>query len=425
MSRSTVAAGRVLMLVENNSYPKDPRVRKEAQALIKAGYRVTVISPAERKQKYHEVINGVDVYRFPGPPPADTVVSYLIEYVYSMAAMFCLTCWIFVRHGFDVIHAANPPDTLVFIAAPYKCLGKRFVFDHHDLAPEMYYARFPKGSRWMYRILIWCERLSCRLSDHVLATNESYKAIEMRRDGVRETAITVVRNGPELKTMLPTDADPELRTRAGTIIAYAGIIGVQDGVDYLLRALRQLVFDLNKKDLLCLIVGDGDALPALRKQAQELAVDDYILFTGWIADLQRYARYISTADICVDSSPSNPYNACSTAIKMMEYMAAGKPIVAFDLPEHRFTAGSSAIYARPNDELDFARAIAKLMDDAPRRQAMGAAGRHRIEQELAWAYSIPPLLEAYSHLMSQPSRAAGSNTQAIEGQGAGLQEKAL
>ncbi len=393
------------MLAENNSYPKDPRVRKEAQALISAGYLVTVISPAETKQRFWEVIDRVNVYRFPAPPQASGTLSYLVEYAYSMVAIFVLTFWIFIRHGFDIIHAANPPDTLVLIAAFYKLFGKRFVFDHHDLAPEMYCARFPHGARtWIYITLLWCERLSCRLADHVLAVNESYKAIEMSRDGVDDASVTVVRNGPELSSIWTSWPDRALRAQASVIIAYAGIIGIQDGVDCLLRALRHLIGTLSKTDILCVIIGDGDALPDLRRQAKDLALDKYILFTGWVANPRRYASYLATADICVDPSPSNPYNDRCTAIKMMDYMAAVKPIVAFDLPEHRITAGSAAVYARPNDALEFARAIAELMKDATRRHRMGAIGRRRVEERLAWNYSAGRLLEAYRNLLSTPSR---------------------
>jgi len=405
VTKAATTPSRILMLVENNSYPKDPRVRKQSQALCKAGYQVTVISPAEPQQKLHERIDGVNVYRFPASPPASGIFSYVYEYAYSMAAISLLAFWVCIREGFDVIHAANPPDTLVLIGAFYKCLGKRFVFDHHDLTPEMYYARFPQGGkRWVHKALLWCERLSCRLADHVLATNESHKAIEMHRDGVDEALITVVRNGPELKHAQTIEPDPEIKTQARTIVVYAGIIGVQDGVDFLLRALRHLVVTLNRTNLLCLVVGDGDALPDVRRQADTLGVAKCIRFTGWIDDPHRYARYIASADICVDPSPSNPYNDRCTAIKLMEYMAAAKPIVAFDLPEHRFTAESSALYARPNDELELARNIAELMDNPQRRQIMGAIGRDRIEQHLAWSYSAARLLDAYCDLWSQPSR---------------------
>jgi glycosyltransferase involved in cell wall biosynthesis len=402
---SRTTAGRVLMLVENNSYPKDPRVRREAEVLRNAGYEVAVVGPAEKNQKWCETVNGIQVYRYPAPPGGNGIAGYLYEYAVSMTLMFLLSLWVWAKQGFDIIHAANPPDTLVFIAAFYKVLGKGFIFDHHDLAPEMYHARFPQGgNRLVYRVLLFCEKLSCRLADRVIATNASYKTVEMSRDGVAERRITIVRNGPLLKRMQPADPNLNLTNRADTIIAYAGIIGVQDGVDFLLRAVRHLVYDLCKTSLLCVVIGDGDALPSLKRLTQQLGIADYVYFTGWVDDADTYTNYITIADICVDPSPSNPYNDRCTTIKIMEYMAASKPIVAFDLPEHRFTAESSAIYARANDEAAFARAIAELIDDAPRRRSMGAAGRHRVEDQLAWQYSVPKLLDAYSSLYSDSKR---------------------
>jgi glycosyltransferase involved in cell wall biosynthesis len=312
---------------------------------------------------------------------------------------------VFLSRGFDVIHAANPPDTLVFIASFYKILGKRFIFDHHDLAPDMYYARFEgQGNRWVYRVLFWCEKLSCQLADHIIATNQSYKRLEMQRHHVPEERITVVRNGPDPNKLRAVEPDPVLRKRAGSIIAFAGITGFQNGVVLLVKSLRRLVYDLGKRDVLCAIIGDGHALPELKRLAREYSLEDYIWFTGWVDDPSAYIRYLSTADICVDPTPSCTSNDASTMIKLMEYMALGKPVVAFDLPEHRCSAQSAALYAKPNSELDLARAIAELIDDPQRRQTMGSFGRNRIETELAWSHSLPKLLEVYRRVL--PGRLA-------------------
>lgn len=393
---------RVLMLVENSIYPQDPRVRRETRALMEAGYQMRVIAPTSKGQPWHEVLDGVRVYRFPAPLPGNGLLGYFWEYGYSMVATFALSLLVLFREGFDVIHAANPPDTLIFIAAIYKLMGKRFVYDHHDLAPEMYYARFDgKGNRFVYQTLVLLERLSCRLADHVIATNLSYKAMEMERGGVSEHRITVVRNGPELDRVRNLEPDPELRKKARTIIGYGGVMGYQDGVDYLLRALRHLIDDLGRTDFYCVLMGGrGDAQASLKQLTAELGLEEYVWFTGWVSD-QDWARYLSTTDICVDPDPSNPFTDRSTMIKMMEYMAAGKPIVAFDLPEHRFTAQEAAVYVRPNDELEMARAMAQLMDDPARREAMGAFGRSRVETELAWHHSVANLLQAYSILLGR------------------------
>lgn len=404
----TSVGRRVLMLLENSPYPRDPRVRQEAAALTAAGYQVSVICPLAPGQPWREILDGVHVYRFSAPPAANGFLGYLWEYGYSMMATFVLSLLVFLREGFDIVHAHCPPDTFVFIAAFYKLLGKRFVYDHHDLAPELYNAHFPgRGNSLFYHTLVLLEKLSCRLADHVIATNQSYKTVEMQRGHVPEERITIVRNGPDLNHMQIVKPDSALRPEGKTIISYVGVMGFQDGVDYLLRALQHLVHDLDRTDFLCVLVGAGDAWPSLKSMSERLDLASHVLFTGWVKPTE-VAPYLSAADICVAPEPSNSYNNLSTAIKMMEYMAFGKPIVAFDLPEHRVTAQDAAVYARPNDELDFAQHIAVLMDDPEQRRKMGQRGRERIETELAWLYQEKHLLKAYEALStSLPHRWSG------------------
>ncbi len=399
-----VEAARVLMLLENNPYPQDGRVCREARALAAAGYRVSVVCPMHPGQPWREMLDGVRVYRFPAPPAANGFWGYLWEYGYSMVATFVLSLFIFLREGFDVVHTHNPPDTFFFVAACYKLLGKRFVYDHHDLAPELYYARFGgNGNRLVYRALVLFEKLSCRLADHVIATNQSYKAVEMQRGRVPEERITIVRNGPDLNGLRPVEPDPELRGMGKAIIGYVGVMGFQDGIDHLLRAFRHLIHDLGRSDFFCVLVGAGDALLGLKSLAEQLGLADHVSFVGWV-EYTEVARYLSTADICVAPEPSNPYNDRSTMIKMMEYMAFGKPIVAFDLPEHRVTAQGAALYARPNDEFDLAQQIATLMDDPQQRREMGRLGKQRVETELAWSYQKEHLLAVYEALDAVRSR---------------------
>jgi len=393
------------MLLENNAYPQDGRVRREATTLLGAGYQVSIISPKQANQSWRETIDQAVVYRYPAPPDAKGFLGYLWEYSYSMTATFIISWLVFFREGFDIIHAHNPPDTFFFIAAFYKLMGKRFVFDHHDLAPELYYyGRFgDTGNRFVYRVLVWLERLSCRLADHVIATNESYKAIEMKRGGTPERQITIVRNGPDLDRLQPVAPDPKIRDKAEIIIGYVGEMGIQDGIDYLLRALWHLTHELDRKDLYCVIMGDGVALNDLKKLAAQLDLGDYILFTGWLSG-DELIRYLSTIDIGITPDPSNPYNDRCTMIKITEYMAMAKPIVAFDLPEHRFTAQEAAVYAQPNDEFEFAKQIMFLMDDPDQRQKMGKTGRKRIETELAWQFQQEYLLDAYQTLAQPGNR---------------------
>jgi glycosyltransferase involved in cell wall biosynthesis len=384
------------MLIENRPYPQDHRVRLEAVTLSGAGYQVSVICPSAPGQPWRQVIDGVDVYRYPAPPDGNNLVGYLWEYGYSLAVTFAISLLVCLRPGFDVIHAANPPDIAVLIATFYKLFGKRFVYDHHDLAPELYDARFAgKGRRFVREALVWFERLSCRLADHIIATNQSYQAMEMQRGSVPEERITVVRNGPDLNRLRLVVPKPGLRQEGKTNLVYVGIIERQDGVDYLVRALQHLVYDLKRSDFHCIIVGRGGALLDVKSLTEQLGLGDYVFFTGWVEPTQ-VAGYLCAGDIGVAPEPSNPLNDRSTMVKIMEYMAMAKPVVAFDLPENRYTAQGAALYAQPNDELDFARQIAVLMDDPERRKKMGQVGRERVENELAWPHQAKHLLDAYA-----------------------------
>ncbi len=394
----TSTGNRVLMLLENCIYPLDSRVRSEANALARAGCRVTVIAPVSRGQSWHEVIDDVSVYRFPGSQSSGGALGYVWEYGVSLVATFLLSLWVFLRHGFDVVHAHNPPDLFVLIALFYKAFGKKFVYDHHDLAPELYAARFGHGSGgFVYRVLLWLEGLSCRIADHVITTNESYKALEMERHNLPAEQITVVRNGPDLRRLKRVPPDPEIRQRAATILGYVGMMGVQDGIDYLLRVLHHLIHDFDRTDFYCVLIGEGDALDGLRAQTTELGLDRYVSFVGFQTG-QDLMRYLSSVDVFVAPDPRNSYNDRSTMIKLMEYMAFSRPTVAFDLTEHRVTGQEAILYAQPNDERDFARQIMTLMDDPQRCQEMGRFGRQRIEEELAWPLQEQHLLEVYRKL---------------------------
>jgi glycosyltransferase involved in cell wall biosynthesis len=412
MKRS--ADNRILMLLENRPYPQDLRVRREANALRAAGYQVTVICPADEGQPLRETVDGVHAYRYPAPPDANGLFAYLWEYGYSMFFSFLLSVRVFFAEGFDVVHAHNPPDTFVFIAVFYKLFGKRFIYDHHDLSPEMYQARFAGGGNlFVYRALMWLEKLSCYFADHVIVTNESYKRIARERCRVPESHVTIVRNGIELNHLGGAiEPDRGLREKGKTIIGYVGVMGFQDGVDYLLRALRHLVYDLGRTDFYCILIGGGDAWESLKAQARQLGLDDYVQFTGFIFG-ERLRSYLAAADICVDSAPSSPYGDYSTVFKIMEYMSLAKPIVAFDLPEHRFTAEQAAVYVTPNDELAFARALGALMDDPQRRVSLGMIGSHRIKTQLAWDFSVPHLLQVYKKVLPSAARSRGQASEEL------------
>src|SRR5258708_6821452 len=303
-----------------------------------------------------------------------------------------------MRRGFEVIHAHNPPDTLVLIAVLYKVVGKLFGFDNQALAPEMSDARFDgQGRKRGREVLRLFERLSCKAANHVIATNQSYRLIEMQRDGVPEDRITIVRNGPEVNRSQTVEADHSIGQPHKINIGYVGVMGFQDGVDYLLRALHYLVYDAGRKDVICVLMGKGDALDHLQALAQELGLTDYVRFMGWV-DHARISGYLAAMDLCVAPEPSNAYNDHSTMIKLTEYMAAGKPIVAFDLPEHHFTAQNAAIYAPNNDPVELAKLILVLADDPQKRESLGRIGRQRIKTQLAWSYQADSLLKVYETL---------------------------
>ena len=398
------AGNRILMMVENCSYPADKRVRCEAKTLVAAGYQVTVISPANPGQSAREVVDGVRVYRYPEPRAGDGLIGFLWEYGYSLVASFYLSLVILFREGFDVLHCHNPPDLFVLIALPYKLLGKQFVFDHHDLSPEMYVARLPgEGSKIVVAALVFFEKLTCWVADHVIATNESYKRVEMERGRVPEDRISIVRNGPDFERVQLQPEDAQLRQKAGTILGYVGVMGFQDGIDYFIRALNHLRNDLGQDDFYCVMIGKGDARESLMKLTDGLGLGDHVWFTGRVSD-EELMNYLSTADICIDSDPKNPFNDRSTMIKMMEYMALAKPIVAFDLTEHRATAADCALYATGNDELEFARQIAQLMEDPQLGKEMGERGRQRVLSQLAWHHQEPHLISAYRQLLARRGR---------------------
>jgi len=392
-------APRILMLVENQGYPDDIRVRQEATTLSDAGYQVSVICQRVDGQPFTEIVNDVYVYRYPAPVAADSFRGYLLEYGYSLVASFVLSLYVALRHGINVIHAHNPPDLYVFIGLFYKLFGVKFIFDHHDLAPENYFARFPDGgNQTVYRVLVWLEALSCKVADHVIATNESYKAIQVERAQIPAERVTVVRNGPNLARLHIVEPDQTLQSRAATLIGYIGTMGPQDGLDYLLRIAHHLIHDLGRTDFYFIVIGTGSEWERLQVMRDELGLEEYVWFTGKVSD-EELCRYLSSVDICVSVDPHNDFTDHCTMIKMMEYMTFAKPIVAFDLKEHRVTAERAAIYVSNNDELEFARVLTMLMDDPKTREKMGAFGRKRVETEINWENSARELLDAYEKVL--------------------------
>jgi glycosyltransferase involved in cell wall biosynthesis len=391
---------RVLMLVENCSYPRDVRVRREAESLAGAGCDVSVICPALKGQARREKVNGVRVYRYAAPPEARGQLGYVVEYGYSLLAAFVLALRIAVREGIDVIHAANPPDLFVLIAVLFKPFGVKFIYDQHDLAPDMYRARYSESHKTgVESALRLFERWSYKLADQVVVANESYRESAGKRGKIPAGQVAIVRNGPDAKQLERSSKGSEYRGEPKqVIIAYLGLMGVQDGVVHLIRAMDHLVHKLGATNCKCKLIGDGEERVRLEALVQTLKLEKFVSFVGYIPDPD-YLEHLLSADICVDPDPYSEYNDRSTMIKVMDYMSCGKPIVAFDLKETRRSAGDAAFYVKPNDEFEFAKALAYLMDHPEERAAMGRRGRERVERELSWASSAENLLRAYALLL--------------------------
>ncbi len=386
---------RILMILENQSYPDDCRVLLEARALKVAGYEMTVICPTGMCRTKYQCIDGVHVYRYPQPPELGGFVGYVVEYAYSMAMAFCYAWYVLFRRGFDAIHIHTPPDMNVLIAICFQLLGKRFVLDHHDLSPELYQAqRAGRGSAAVERVLLWFERLACRRANQLISTNESQRRIQTGRGGADPQRCYIVRNGPDdqfLRDVLPI---PEFDRVGKLTIGYVGVIGIQDGVDYLIRALHLLKSDLDRTDFHAVIVGPGTAVPKLKLLVAELELGEFVTFTGNVP-FEEVPRYIAAFDICTTPDPSNSYNDSCTTIKTMEYMALRKPTVCFTTRENELTAGDSALYAKNNDVGEFAQQIRQLMDDPLRREELGRLGRKRIDDFLSWKRQQVNLLSVY------------------------------
>jgi glycosyltransferase involved in cell wall biosynthesis len=393
-----VKGRRVLIVVENLPCPFDRRVMQEARTLASAGYDVSIICPkAPGFEKGFERVDGIDIHRHWLPREADGVLGYALEYSVALAMEFWLSLKVLFGRGFDVLHACNPPDTIFLIGGFYKLFGKKFVFDHHDINPELYEAKFGKRG-WGRRLLVALERMSFRTANLVISTNESYRSIATGRGRKNPGDVFVVRSGPDLTRIRQVPPNPALKKGRRYLVGYVGVMGKQEGIDLLLQAVRHIVHDLGRTDIQFGLVGGGTELPAMRELAQRLGIADYVTFTGRAPDAE-LLEMLNTADICVNPDRANDMNDRSTMNKIMEYMALAKPVVQFDLTEGRFSAGEASWYARPNDVADLAQKMVSLLEDEQQRIRMGAIGRERVERQLSWQHEAPRLLAAYEHLL--------------------------
>jgi glycosyltransferase involved in cell wall biosynthesis len=389
---------KVLIIVENLPVPFDPRVWREACSLREHGYDVTVLCPKGKGyKKMYERLEGVHIYRHPMPKEGNGVLGYLCEFSCALFWELLYSMWIFIRRGFHVIQGCNPPDDIFLVALPFKLLGVKYIFDHHDANPELYLSKY-ESKGLLYRAQVLLEKLTYRFSDVVMATNESYRELAVKRGGVSPEKVFVVRNGPDAETFKAVPPNPALRHGKKYLIGYVGTMSIQEGLDILLDVALQIK-GMGRQDVHFTCVGGGPGLAGLRQMVKEKNLVDMVDFTGRVPDHQ-LLEILSTADVCVNPDKPCEMNDISTMIKIMEYMALGKPIVQFDLKEGRFSAGDASLYADNHGmAVDFAAKILVLLDHPEERERMGESGRRRVEAKLAWKFSVDNLLAAYEQAL--------------------------
>jgi glycosyltransferase involved in cell wall biosynthesis len=401
--RISIVTRKALIIVENLSVPYDTRVWKEARCLRDNGYATTVLCPKGKKtEEGYECLEGVHIYRHPMPRELGGALGYLWEYGWALFWEVLFSWWIFLRRGFHVIQGCNPPDDIFLVALPFKLFGVKYIFDQHDANPELYLSKYGRKGL-LYRVQVWLERVTYRCADVVMSTNESFKNLAISRGHCDSSNVFVVRNGPDLQTFKAVAPIEALKYGKIYLVGYVGNMGDQDGLDILL-AVALHIKEAGRNDIHFTCVGGGPALPELRKMAADQGLDEMVNFTGRLVG-QPLLEILSTADVCVSPDTPCEVNNISTMIKIMEYMALGKPIVQFDLKEGRFSAGEASLYANNDDMVpDFAAKIMWLMDHAEERKRMGEFGRKRVERELAWEYSAKNLLAAYELAFSGKAR---------------------
>lgn len=401
---TALAGKKVCIVVENLPVPFDRRVWQEATTLRESGMVVSIISPKTEKYSLsYEHLDGIHIYRHPLPAEADGALGYLVEYSAAVFWQLLLSFKILFKHGFDVVHGCNPPDLVFILAWLYKPFGKKYIFDHHDINPELFIAKFGKKGIF-YRLICLLEKLTFKSANVCIATNESYKQIAIDRGGKKPGDVHVVRSGPNLKRLRIQEPVEQYRYGKRFMVGYVGVMGKQEGVDGLLKAIRYIVDTRKRSDIHFCIVGSGTEIDWLKALASESGVDEHVSFEGRVSD-DVLIDILNTADVCVNPDVVNEMNSKSTMNKIMEYMALAKPIVQFDMEEGRFSAQESSLYAKANNHEDFADKILLLLDDPAKRKVMGDFGRTRVTEKLNWEHEAPRLIAAYEHALAAPAPA--------------------
>jgi glycosyltransferase involved in cell wall biosynthesis len=393
----------ILLVVENESVPFDRRMWNIALALKEFGAQVTVVCPVfgEDNAKY-ELIDGITIYRYQNKYSDGSIKGYFREYIIAFFKTLFFIHKVIIRKGhIDVCHVANPPDIFWLLALYLRIFGTRFIFDEHDLAPETYLSRFAKvetHSDSIYKILKIFQRLSYRFAHVIISTNETYKAVAKQIVPDKVSNIFVVRNGPDTRWFRLVPPRIDLKLGHKYLASYIGVMAVQDGVEYILRAVDIIKHQRGFNDLIVYLIGSGDDWNRLKRLSKELGVNDSIVFTGRIHD-DPALEILSTSDVCLSPDPYNPLNDSSTMTKIMEYMALGKAIVSFDLKEARYSAGESALYVENNSAEAFADGILTLLKDPDRCLQMGTKGKDRVAKLLSWQNQVEQLRAAYDKII--------------------------
>jgi glycosyltransferase involved in cell wall biosynthesis len=394
----------ILVILENLSLPFARRLWQECVALRRAGYRVVVVCPRAHDSRPFELLEGIPIYRYPLLFMARRPAGYLLEYGWSLLCIMLYSWWVFIRHGFRIIHQANPPDFILPALLPFRWLGVRFVYEHLDLSPEMYEANFARPRPWLQRLLLTFERWSMHTADMIITTNESFRRLTSARCNVPAECMFIVRTAPDPERFRSVEPNPIHRAGRKYLVAYLGVMGLHDGVDLLLQSIEFIYRRIQRNDITFVLIGGGELLPGWKQMAVDLGIADVTTFTGRIPD-QAVCEILSTADVCAAPDPINSMNTRSTMCKVLEYMIMAKPIVSYDLLETRASADNAAVYALQNDPTEFARMIVELLADPRLRMQMGQAGHDRVSTSLSWRNSEAALLSAYANL-EQHSRGA-------------------
>ncbi|MDT4911874.1 MAG: hypothetical protein QOC66_1002 [Pseudonocardiales bacterium] len=400
VTKGARARPHVLMIDANNPVPLDRRVWLQCRALVADGMDVTVICPGPPSLPRYERMDGVEVHRYPSPAESGRSLVYLADYLVSLVRTLRLAMRIWRRNRFDVIEACNPPDTYFAVAMVFRLLGARFVFDQHDLSPELYADRFPPASRWVLRALAVPEWMSHRTADHVLTVNDSCRELLLSRNPTAPDRLTVVRTGPDLARLRRTEPVAELRNGRRYLCAYLGVMGAQDCVDLVLEAAHELIHGMGREDVQFVLMGDGDRLPDLQRLAADLHIEPWLTFTGF-ADDETICRYLSTSDLGLQPDKRSAFTDLCSMLKTVEYMAFGLPVVTFDLTETRRSAGDAAFYVSIESPAAYAKAIAQLLEDPDLRNTMSECATKRARDELSWQRQAPIYLDVIRSVIAK------------------------